>query len=124
VPSEANAGSPNRAAHSLLGDHAAAQESKPLIRRQDGQDQHQAGGRENAPGAPGVEARHRNGAGGGLFADQQAGDEEPGKHKEHIDADVSAFHPRDARVRQHNEPHGHRPQPFDVGPELPFAGGH
>ena len=44
--------------------------------------------------------------------------------EEHIDTDVSTLEPGNPGMAENNQPHGHRAQPFDVGPELPFSGDH
>ncbi len=57
------------------------------------------------------------------LAQQHPGDHEPRYDEEDVDADESARQHRDPGVIQHDQRHGHSPEPFDVGPEEPVPRG-
>src|SRR3984957_13275680 len=60
--------------------------------------------REEPPGAPGPEMTEADGPPSQILAAEQAGDEETGQHKEHINPEQSAVDPVDPSVVQQ---HGH-----------------
>ena len=80
-------------------------------------DQHQQQGRQQPPGPPGPELPQPDGQPLGPLPDQQRGDQEPGEHEEHVDAEEPAADQGRPAVEEHHAEHGDGPQAVEAGDE-------
>ena len=83
----------------------------------DRRDQHQRGGRQDAPRPPGVEPEQGDPAGPLRLAHQQRGDQEARDDEEDVDADEPARERPDPGVVQRHQQHGQGAESLDVLPE-------
>jgi len=88
------------------------------VRGDEGDHRDERGGGQKAASAPGPEGSQRDGARAMELFQQQAGDEEPGQHEEHVDADEAAGELSQPEVEQEHQHHGDGPQAFHVGAKV------
>ena len=85
----------------------------------DGNDEHQHGGRKDSPNPAGVETEHvgpsRRDTRSPKFG--ESSDDKAGNDEEYVDADVATEQYPDLCVYQDNEQDGNGPQTEDVGPK-------
>ena len=105
------------AGHDVLGHVAPPDERQGDHRADDDADQREGGGRQQPPGAPGVEPLEGDVAALLQLAGQQVGHEVAGDDEEDVDPDEPTRQPRHAGVPQHDADDGDGPQPLDVRAE-------
>lgn len=72
---------------------------------------------EQAAGSSAPERQQLDGARPGLLGQEQGGDEVPGEHKEHVDAQEPPVHRPESRMEAHDRKDGDTAQPVEPGNE-------